>query len=67
MPLGSSVPKSIGHQNNGRCFAGKRPYSLPMSDIGSTALFAHARVGRLAAEQVVEIERALMAFLGLAR
>ncbi|AHC25794.1 MULTISPECIES: type II toxin-antitoxin system PemK/MazF family toxin [Mycobacteriaceae] len=27
----------------------------------------HARVGRLTAEQVVEVERALMAFLGLAR
>jgi mRNA interferase MazF len=27
----------------------------------------HARVGRLAAEQVVEVERAIMAFLGLAR
>ncbi|HEX4559695.1 MAG TPA: type II toxin-antitoxin system PemK/MazF family toxin [Mycobacterium sp.] len=27
----------------------------------------HARVGRLAAEQLVEIERAMMAFLGLAR
>lgn len=27
----------------------------------------HARVGRLSAEQVVEVERALMAFLGLAR
>lgn len=27
----------------------------------------HARVGRLTAEQLVEIERALMAFLGLAR
>jgi mRNA interferase MazF len=27
----------------------------------------HARVGRLTAEQLVEIERAMMAFLGLAR
>lgn len=27
----------------------------------------HARVGRLTAEQVVEVERAMMAFLGLAR
>jgi mRNA-degrading endonuclease toxin of MazEF toxin-antitoxin module len=27
----------------------------------------HARVGRLTAEQIVEIERAMMAFLGLAR
>lgn len=27
----------------------------------------HTRVGRLTAEQVVEIERAMMAFLGLAR
>jgi mRNA interferase MazF len=27
----------------------------------------HARVGRLTAEQLVEIERAVMAFLGLAR
>ncbi len=27
----------------------------------------HARVGRLTAEQLVEIERAIMAFLGLAR
>jgi mRNA interferase MazF len=27
----------------------------------------HARVGRLTAEQLVEVERALMAFLGLAR
>jgi mRNA interferase MazF len=28
---------------------------------------AHTRVGRLSAEQLVEIERAIMAFLGLAR
>lgn len=28
---------------------------------------AHARLGRLTAEQLVEIERAMMAFLGLAR
>jgi mRNA interferase MazF len=27
----------------------------------------HTRVGRLTAEQVVEVERAMMAFLGLAR
>ncbi len=27
----------------------------------------HARVGRLTAEQLVEIERAMMAFLGLAQ
>jgi mRNA interferase MazF len=27
----------------------------------------HTRVGRLSAEQLVEIERAIMAFLGLAR
>ncbi len=27
----------------------------------------HVRVGRLTAEQVVEVERAMMAFLGLAR
>jgi mRNA interferase MazF len=27
----------------------------------------HARVGRLTAEQMVEVERAMMAFLGLAR
>lgn len=27
----------------------------------------HARVGRLTAEQIVEFERAMMAFLGLAR
>jgi mRNA interferase MazF len=27
----------------------------------------HARVGRLTAEQLVEVERAIMAFLGLAR
>ncbi|MGV0795269.1 type II toxin-antitoxin system PemK/MazF family toxin [Mycolicibacterium sp. XJ1819] len=27
----------------------------------------HARLGRLTAEQVVEVERAMMAFLGLAR
>ena len=27
----------------------------------------HARVGRLTAEQMVEVERAIMAFLGLAR
>lgn len=27
----------------------------------------HARVGRLTAEQLVEIERAMMAYLGLAR
>lgn len=27
----------------------------------------HVRVGRLSAEQVVEVERAMMAFLGLAR
>lgn len=27
----------------------------------------HARLGRLTAEQMVEVERALMAFLGLAR
>ncbi|TGD88397.1 type II toxin-antitoxin system PemK/MazF family toxin [Mycolicibacterium sp. CH28] len=27
----------------------------------------HARVGRLTAEQIVEVERAMMAFLGLAR
>ncbi|MDT5094081.1 MAG: mRNA interferase MazF [Mycobacterium sp.] len=27
----------------------------------------HARVGRLTAEQLVEVERAMMAFLGLAR
>ena len=27
----------------------------------------HARVGRLTAEQVAEVERAMMAFLGLAR
>lgn len=27
----------------------------------------HARVGRLTAEQVVEVERAMMAYLGLAR
>ena len=28
---------------------------------------AHTRVGRLTAEQLVEVERAMMAFLGLAR
>ncbi len=27
----------------------------------------HARVGRLTSEQLVEVERAMMAFLGLAR
>jgi mRNA interferase MazF len=30
-------------------------------------LNVHARVGRLTAEQLVEIERAMMAYLGLAR